>query len=226
MRVSPQRLPRPDRGPPASRSNRRPLTRRDNVTSSPDRKAQILASSAALFAEKGVGATTVREIGDAAGVFSGSLYHYFKSKNDIVVDLLGIYVADIEARFNRIETIASTPEDVIKGLIHETLAVIDEHPHSTAIYQNDQNYLRDKGLLESVDNAAHGFREHWITALRQGVEQGVFRDDVKLEVFYRIIRETLWSTNRWPDRSEYSLSEISDLMTTLFLDGFHATDRA
>ena len=53
-----------------------------------------------------------------------------------MVDLLGTYMTDIEAWVNRIETIASTPEDVIKGLIHETLAVIDEHPHSTVIYQN------------------------------------------------------------------------------------------
>ena len=52
------------------------------------------------------------------------------------------------------------------------------------------------------------------------------RDDAKLEVFHRIIRENLWSTNRWPDRSEYSPPEISDLMTTLSLEGFHATNYA
>lgn len=189
------------------------------------RKSQILTSSAELFAKRGVGATTVREIGDAAGVFSGSLYHYFKSKDAIVVELLENYMADIESRYNRVVIAATTPEDIIRGLIHETLAVIDDHPHSTAIYQNDQNYLRDKGLLESVDTAAHGFRERWISALEQGVNIGEFRNDVQLEVFYRMVRETLWSTNRWPARTEYSLAEFSDLMTTLLLDGFRTATR-
>ena len=194
--------------------------RREHVTSTLDRKGQILASSAALFAVKGVGATTVREIGEAAGVFSGSLYHYFKSKNAIVAELLTIFMSDIETRFSLIETTASTPEEFVRGLIRETLTVIDLHPHETAIYQNDQNYLREQGLLESVDKASRNFRERWLTAIRAGVDQGTFRQDVKPELFYRMVRDTLWSTNHWPDREEYSLTEISELMTVLFFDGF------
>jgi AcrR family transcriptional regulator len=50
-----------------------------------DRRAVILARSAELFATRGVAATTVRDIGEAAGLLSGSLYHYFPSKDAIVV---------------------------------------------------------------------------------------------------------------------------------------------
>ena len=45
-----------------------------------------------MFARKGIGATTVREIADAVGVLSGSLYHHFESKDTIVDEILNRYV--------------------------------------------------------------------------------------------------------------------------------------
>lgn len=188
-----------------------------------DRRQTILDSSAALFAAKGVAGTTVREIGEAAGVFSGSLYHYFKSKDAIVADLMSTFMADIRGRFDRVQQFSSTPQEAIRGLIRETLGVIEAHPHQTAIYQQDRAYLRDHELLRAVDDASRGVREHWVVVIRQGVDLGVFRDDIAPEIFYRTVRDTLWSTMHWPDRREYTIEEFADLMSTLFLDGFQTS---
>ncbi len=185
-----------------------------------DRKEQILDSSAQLFANRGVSRTTVREIGEAAGVFSGSLYHYFKSKDAIVAELMSGFMAEIQSRFGQVEQQSGSPVEVIEGLIRETLAVIEQFPHETAIYQQDRGYLRDHGLLDAVDDASRRVRRHWLTAIRQGVEQGQFRGDVAPEIFYRSVRDTLWSTMHWPDRRNYSLDEFASLMAALFLSGY------
>src|SRR5215472_18769414 len=47
------------------------------------RRARMLELAGELFAQKGYRATTVREIADAAGILSGSLYHHFDSKESI-----------------------------------------------------------------------------------------------------------------------------------------------
>ncbi|MDV6270122.1 MULTISPECIES: TetR/AcrR family transcriptional regulator [Rhodococcus] len=190
------------------------------MAATPDRRDTILESSAELFAKKGVASTTVRDIGESAGVFSGSLYHYFKSKNAIVAELLRVFMADIQERFNQVERSADGPEDVLRGLIRETLIVIELHPHPTAIYQNERTYLRDNDLLQSVDGPSREVREHWLKAIAEGVEQGIFRKDIAPEIFYRSVRDTLWSTNHWPDRQKYTTEEFADLMITLFLSGF------
>ena len=44
------------------------------------RREELLAIAASLFAERGFKNTTVRDIADAAGILSGSLYHHFDSK--------------------------------------------------------------------------------------------------------------------------------------------------
>ena len=190
------------------------------MAATPDRRDTILESSAELFAKKGVASTTVRDIGESAGVFSGSLYHYFKSKNAIVAELLRVFMADIQERFNQVERSADGPEAVLRGLIRETLIVIELHPHPTAIYQNERTYLRDNDLLQSVDGPSREVREHWLKAIAEGVEQGIFRNDIAPEIFYRSVRDTLWSTNHWPDRQKYTTEEFADLMITLFLSGF------
>lgn len=186
----------------------------------PDRKETILDTSAQLFATKGVARTTVREIGEAAGVFSGSLYHYFASKDAIVAELMYGFMSDIQARFDHVARASATPEQVIRGLIRETLVVIEKYPHQTAIYQQDRAYLRERGLLRAVDDASRKVREHWLVAIRRGVEQGVFRSDIAPEVFYRSVRDTLWSTMHWPDRRNYSTDGFAELMAALFLSGF------
>jgi len=50
-----------------------------------------------LFAEKGYRATTVREIADAAGILSGSLYHHFDSKESIGDEILSGFINDVLA---------------------------------------------------------------------------------------------------------------------------------
>lgn len=191
----------------------------DGAQAPGDRRAAILACSAELFATRGVAATTVRDIGEAAGVLSGSLYHHFPSKDAIVGEVLSAFMEDIQHRFAEAARRAGTPEETVRRLVHETLAVIEEHPHPTAMYQNDRQYLRDRGLLEPVDSASRAVRSHWLEALEAGIADGTFRGDVPPEVFYRALRDTLWATMHWPNRKNFSTEEFADLLVDLFLHG-------
>ncbi|NLU83491.1 helix-turn-helix transcriptional regulator [Rhodococcus sp. HNM0569] len=176
--------------------------------------------AAELFAEKGVGATSVREIGERAGVFSGSLYHYFRSKDALVQEILAGYMSDIHRRFGEVVERSRSPRETIRGLIRQTLLVIDSHPHPTAIYQHDRQYLREHGLLDAVDTASREVRSYWIDALHAGVADGTFRSDLPVEIFYRAVRDSLWATMHWPGRDDYSTDDFAELLTTLFFDGF------
>ena len=53
-----------------------------------DRRQQILRAAAHVFARKGLAATTIADIAQAAGVSHGLAYHYFDSKEDIFAQLI------------------------------------------------------------------------------------------------------------------------------------------
>ncbi|MFP1153603.1 TetR/AcrR family transcriptional regulator [Mycobacterium sherrisii] len=187
------------------------------------RRDDILGIAAELFARKGIAGTTVRDIGTAANIFSGSLYHFFASKDVMVAEILATFMDDIERSFREAVHAAPTPVQAVRGLIDATLAVIDRHPEATRIYQNDRTYLREHGLLEPIDTASRGIRDYWMTALHAGVADGSFRDDVPPEVFYRSVRDTLWATTHWPVRSRYRTTELADVIWRMFFEGFAAS---
>ena len=69
-----------------------PATRRD----------ELLELAAAMFAERGLRATTVRDIADAAGILSGSLYHHFKSKEEMVDEVLRTFLDWLFERYQHV----------------------------------------------------------------------------------------------------------------------------
>src|SRR6185369_15433633 len=66
------------------------------------RQGEVLAAAAELFAEHGYISTTVRDIADAAGILSGSLYHHFDSKESMVDEILRGFLDALFARYHAI----------------------------------------------------------------------------------------------------------------------------
>src|SRR3954447_7168061 len=83
-----------------------------------ERRADLVRIAAELFAERGYRATTVRHIGDAAGVLSGSLYHHFDSKETILDELLSSYLNELVETYREI-TAGVEPVTALRGLVTE-----------------------------------------------------------------------------------------------------------
>jgi AcrR family transcriptional regulator len=67
-----------------------------------ERREEILAIAAELFAARGFATTTVRDIADAAGILSGSLYHHFDSKESMVDEILRRFLDEVLASYRRV----------------------------------------------------------------------------------------------------------------------------
>ena len=67
-------------------------------------KARVVDTAAALFAEHGVGGTSLQMIADAIGVTKAAVYHQFKTKDEIVIAVAEAEMARLEAAINAAET--------------------------------------------------------------------------------------------------------------------------
>ena len=188
-----------------------------------DRRAVILASAAELFARKGVGATTVREIADAVGMLSGSLYHHFESKDAIVGEILTGYLRAIQDRYAAVLASGKSPAESLHDLVLTSLEVASEQPGATTIYQNERAYLRERPRFAAVLAGAADIQRTWLLVIEKGVAEGSFRADIAPRVFYRLIRDAVWLSVRWHHPgSDYPTSQLADDITTVFLEGFAA----
>jgi len=78
-------------------------------------RALILDTALKLFAHRGYGATSVRDIADAAGVSKGNVYHHFPDKESVFRALLDRYFSAMstpEFPFNRALATGTFPENL------------------------------------------------------------------------------------------------------------------
>jgi TetR/AcrR family transcriptional repressor of nem operon len=73
---------------------------------------RVLEAACVLFARQGVRATTLDEIGAAAGVGRGQLYHFFADKADLVADVVGFQVERVISSIQPSFDAMSTADDV------------------------------------------------------------------------------------------------------------------
>jgi AcrR family transcriptional regulator len=185
-----------------------------------DRRDVILERAADLFAKQGVAATTVREIAEAVGILSGSLYHHFASKDEIVDAIVTSFMEDLVARYDAVLASETDPHAQLVGLVRASIATSAEHPHATEIYQNDARYLQADDGSAAVVKGARTVRSAWIQVLEGGAASGVFRDDVPVKVVYPLLRDGLWLTARWfvPTRN-YGYDQLAEDYVKVFVDG-------
>ncbi|HKT03726.1 MAG TPA: TetR/AcrR family transcriptional regulator [Rugosimonospora sp.] len=187
------------------------------------RRDSILESAAALFASKGVSATTVREIADEVGVISASLYHHFESKEAIVDAIVSTYLDDLRARYKAVLALDGDPRTRLNELFLASLEVAERHPHATEIYQNDFNYLTQIDRFAYLKTAAREVRATWMQVINAGITEGEFRSDIDPKILYQAMRDALWqSVRRFKPTPAYPVSRLARECASLFLDGIGA----
>ena len=190
------------------------------------RRDELLAIAAELFAQRGFKNTTVRDIADAAGILSGSLYHHFDSKESMVDEILSTFQTELFKRYDDILGSGLDARAKVDAVVRVSFEAIDQHHAEVAIFQNDSAYLMEFERFGYLREHNTRFREMWLDLLREGVESGVLRPDVDAELVFRFIRDTVWVAVRWyRPGGELSADQVADQYLSILLDGIAARRR-
>ena len=161
------------------------------------RRDELLQLAATMFAERGMRATTVRDIADSAGILSGSLYHHFSSKEEMVDEVLRGFLDWLFHRYQEIVATEPNPVQRLKGLFMASFEAIETQHAAVVIYQDEAKHLSSQARFSYVDERNREQRQMWVEVLTQGIEEGYFRPDVDVDLVYRFIRDTTWVSVRW-----------------------------
>lgn len=163
----------------------------------PTRRDELLALAATMMAERGLRATTVRDIADSAGILSGSLYHHFKSKEEMVDEVLRTFLDWLFERYQHVIDTESDPLERLKGLFMASFEAIEHHHAQVVIYQDEAKRLSGQPRFAYLEARNREQRKMWVDVLNQGIDQGCFRGDIDVDLVYRFIRDTTWVSVRW-----------------------------
>jgi AcrR family transcriptional regulator len=177
--------------------------------------------AAELFAQKGFRATTVREIADAAGILSGSLYHHFDSKESIGDEILLSFINDVLADYRAAASSGEggSPRDVIEQIVRSTSRTLSQHRAALAMLQNDWSYFSTQHRFAYLRKALNEIERTWIAQFERGKEAGAFRADLDARLTYRLLRDVLWIPSQWGATGGYATEQVADAILQLLFDG-------
>jgi AcrR family transcriptional regulator len=148
----------------------------------PDDEAEtavaILDAAERLFAQQGFAATTIKQLGAAAGVNPALIYYYFGSKEELYRRLLMHLFSTMARRGSERMAAATSPEAAVRALLGVQSEVMREHPSVPRLMARE---MADHG----AEHAQEGFTQLAATAfarllafIQEGQRAGVFRDDL------------------------------------------------
>lgn len=191
------------------------------------RRTELLDMAAELFAERGVRATTVRDIADAAGILSGSLYHHFSSKEGMVDEILRGFLDELFGRYREIAAAGLSSRATLEALVLASYEAFDRSHAAVAIYQSEAKRLQGSERFAYIDEYNREFRELWRRVLTSGVADGSFRPELDIDLAYRFLRDTVWVAVRWyqPGGGSITVETLAKQYLTIVLDGLTVPGR-
>ena len=145
-----------------------------------DKKERVLTAATDLFAERGFHRTEMDEIARRAGISKGSLYNYFKSKDELF-----LHICNLGIHGFRQSVWQEIPSDwdiyrQVEELFRREVPLILEHPENFQIYLN----LGSSGMKRFADHYTRKGEEFGAcrlkASLREGIAQGIVRPDLDI----------------------------------------------
>jgi AcrR family transcriptional regulator len=188
-----------------------------------DKRRQILDAAIRVFARQGFHATRVSDIADEAGVAYGLVYHYFRSKDEVLNELFVERWSLLLAAIEETDRTGDAPRDKLGAV---ATFIVDSYRHDPELM---------KVIIVEVTRAANSFGRTHLPEIRRayqsiakivedGQKQGVFRDDVAplfaSMSFYGAIEQLLsgWIFDVIP-ASETDFDQAKKLVVTTICDG-------
>jgi len=188
-----------------------------------NRHRQILDAAVKAFAEKGFYKTRVSEIARYAGVADGTIYLYFKSKDDILISLFEERMEEnLRDLAQALEAYDSALEK-LRAFFRLYLSMVDRDPLLAEVLTVE---LRQSGkFMRDYDNPAfHKLLKFLSGILEQGQSEGDFRSDVDSRVFARAVFGALDEITLWAVLSQrkISLDQAAATLGNIWLNGLRA----
>ncbi|MEZ4460892.1 MAG: TetR/AcrR family transcriptional regulator [bacterium] len=201
------------------------MSQADKSRATTDKRERILDGALKAFARKGFYNTKVSEIASEAGVADGTIYLYFKNKDDLLISLF-------EDRMEWVIDRLKTELDAVGDSVEERFRRAVELHFQLAIDEPDLSEFITVELRQSAKFMKEYKNPKFLDYLRlldglveDGQKQGVFRADVEPRLLGRAIFGALdevlllLTFSRSPNRD---VAEMTRQVTEIFIDGLRA----
>jgi TetR/AcrR family fatty acid metabolism transcriptional regulator len=180
---------------------------------------KILNSAGAVFAEHGFYKATISQIAARAGVADGTLYLYFKNKDDILYQYLSFKIGLVFEKMNAAVAKGTDAESKLRNLIRCHLEEFQRDQNMAIIFQSEVRYLRD--IKSQVKDISKTYFDLLSDIIEQGQIEGSMRQDLFVGLVKRFILGAVEGViTTWVNaHCRYDLGSMADPLVDLYMAG-------
>ena len=190
-----------------------------------DTKSEVLFAAARNFREKGYAAVSLRDIAKSAGLTTGSLYYHYRSKEEVVKEILELGHTNVRQEVERaISTIEATGEssDGI-SLDHADLIRLAVKAHIACLFGEDNIPAANIRIFSQVPRevradslkSRHDYEALWENILRKAQQSGFLKAELDIPTTIPILFGAMNWTIEWFDPSQHKFDQVADQILTL-----------
>ncbi len=196
----------------------------------------ILQAAEKVVAQKGASAMTMDDVAREAAFSKATLYHYFRSKSEILLELLESFFEEINREVLKIKTLKLGAAEKLKRAIRFYLQSNQEKENISRMLMMDRSFMekmkilvidekdsvseKDRQFINRLKDKRREILDSGAAILREGMASGEFRKvDVPSAVTF--LEAVLWGychVRFWRDR-KYSVREATNFIHGFMLEG-------
>lgn len=205
--------------PPATATRRLTAVKTSPVAGS-DKRDAILRAATKVFAQNGFFQSQVADVARVAGVAAGTVYLYFRGKDDLLVSIFERSMREVIAEGRAALEGVKDPAERLRLIAHLHLSRLGRDRDLAVVFQVE---LRQS--VKFMERFSETFLQDYLKLIRQtiadGQQNGAFRKDVSAttaaKIFFGALDEM--ATNWMLSPRKYPLAAESDAVVDLFING-------
>lgn len=192
-----------------------------------DKRELILRAATEVFARGGYFNSKVADIARVAGVADGTVYLYFKGKEDILRSIFARSMAEAIAECRRRLANLDDPREKLRHIARLHLEGLGADRDLAVVFQ-----VELRGSVKFMEEFSHAGLAEYLQIIRETFEEGqrtgTFRKDLNAKVAAKILFGALdeMATNWILSARPYRLPPMADIVLDVFLNGVSALDGA
>jgi len=190
-------------------------------TKAEDKHKKILKAAIKVFAHNGFYSSKVSEIAKVAGVADGTIYLYFKSKDDILISL---FEEEMEKIIENMKQAIDKEDDLLKKLKMFALVQLNskkDNPDLAAIMEVELRQS-SKFMREYVNKKFIEYLQIVSSIIKEAQDKGIIKRDIDINIVSRAFWGALDEVARFwvlSPRKRISLSKSAELISDIFIKG-------
>ena len=185
-------------------------------------REQIFHHAVKLFARDGYANTSLDDIALAVGIKKPSLYHYIRTKEDLLYEIQQVLAQEILDEVDALLATASTPDEKVTAFFRAAFRLIARRQAEMTIFLNETQTLRARSKRWREINAKRdSYQKLFEDVLAEGIAAGAFRSLPITLTSLGMLGTVTWAY-RWYRPDGLDPDEIADLYVDIVLHGIAA----